>query len=110
MALLGFMSLSGMLIKNAIVLIDEIEVQKRAGLSDYDAIMESGVSRLRPVAMAALTTALGMIPLLVDAFFIAMAVTIIFGLVVATVLTMVVVPVFYAIFFRVPAPERTPPG
>jgi multidrug efflux pump subunit AcrB len=103
------MSLSGMLIKNAIVLIDEIEVQKRAGLSDYDAILDSGVSRLRPVAMAALTTALGMIPLLVDAFFIAMAVTIIFGLVVATVLTMVVVPVLYALFFRVPVPERTPP-
>jgi multidrug efflux pump subunit AcrB len=109
MALLGVMSLSGMLIKNAIVLIDEIEVQKRAGLSDYDAILDSGVSRLRPVAMAALTTALGMIPLLVDAFFIAMAVTIIFGLVVATVLTMVVVPVLYALFFRVPVPERTPP-
>jgi multidrug efflux pump subunit AcrB len=101
MALLGFMSLSGMLIKNAIVLIDEIEAQKRAGHTPYDAILLSGVSRLRPVAMAALTTALGMIPLLFDAFFVAMAVTIIAGLVVATVLTMVVVPVFYALVFRV---------
>ena len=107
MALLGFMSLSGMLIKNAIVLVDEIELQKRERPrrpSTRSSI--SGVSRLRPVAMAALTTALGMIPLLLDAFFVAMAVTIIFGLMVATVLTMVVVPVLYAIFFRVPSPQK----
>jgi multidrug efflux pump subunit AcrB len=102
MALLGFMSLSGMLVKNAIVLIDEIEIQKGEGGSVFKAIVDSGVSRLRPVSMAALTTALGMIPLLFDAFFVAMAVTIIFGLMIATVLTMVVVPVFYSIFFRVP--------
>jgi multidrug efflux pump subunit AcrB len=101
MALLGFMSLSGMLIKNAIVLIDEIEVQKREGLAPLDAIITSGVSRLRPVAMAALTTALGMIPLLLDAFFVAMAVTIIFGLMIATFLTMLVLPVVYATLFRV---------
>jgi multidrug efflux pump subunit AcrB len=101
MALLGFMSLSGMLIKNAIVLIDEIETQKRAGTEILEAIVGSGVSRLRPVAMAALTTALGMIPLLPDAFFVAMAVTIIFGLMIATVLTMIVVPVLYATFFGV---------
>ena len=101
MALLGFMSLSGMLIKNAIVLIDEIETQRRGGAKPLKAIVDSGVSRLRPVAMAALTTALGMIPLLTDAFFVAMAVTIIAGLCAATVLTMVVVPVFYALFFRI---------
>jgi multidrug efflux pump subunit AcrB len=101
MALLGFLSLSGMLIKNAIVLVDEIEIQKREGLAPFDAILSAGVSRLRPVSMAALTTAMGMIPLLFDAFFVAMAVTIISGLVVATVLTMVVVPVLYAILFQV---------
>jgi multidrug efflux pump subunit AcrB len=101
MALLGFMSLSGMLIKNAIVLIDEIQLQQREGSPAFKAVVDSGVSRLRPVAMAALTTALGMIPLLVDAFFVAMAVTIIAGLMVATVLTMVVLPVIYAVFFRV---------
>jgi multidrug efflux pump subunit AcrB len=101
MALLGAMSLSGMMIKNSIVLIDEIELQKREGSAPLTAVIESGVSRLRPVAMAALTTALGMIPLLQDAFFVAMAVTIIFGLVVATLLTMIIVPVFYAIFFRI---------
>jgi multidrug efflux pump subunit AcrB len=101
MALLGFMSLSGMLIKNAIVLVDEIQLQQREGSAVFKAIVDSGVSRLRPVAMAALTTALGMIPLLVDAFFVAMAVTIIAGLVAATVLTMVVLPVFYTVLFRV---------
>jgi multidrug efflux pump subunit AcrB len=94
-----------MLIKNAIVLIDEIETQKSSGLPVLTAVLDSGVSRLRPVAMAALTTALGMIPLLLDAFFVAMAVTIIAGLVVATALTMLVVPVLYAIFFRAPSAE-----
>lgn len=106
MALLGFISLSGMLIKNAIVLIDEIEIQKKQTDSLYQAVVESGVSRLRPVSMAALTTALGMVPLLFDAFFVAMAVTIIFGLIVATVLTMVVIPVFYAVLFKIPAPAK----
>jgi multidrug efflux pump subunit AcrB len=101
MAMLGALSLSGMMIKNAIVLIDEIELQKREGKAPLDAIVASGVSRLRPVAMAALTTALGMLPLLQDAFFVAMAVTIVFGLLVATGLTMVFVPVLYTIFFRV---------
>jgi multidrug efflux pump subunit AcrB len=109
MATLGFLSLIGMLIKNAIVLIDEIEVQKASGKEIYDAIVSSGVSRLRPVAMAALTTVMGMLPLLLDAFFISMAVTIIFGLLFATILTMIVVPVLYAVFFRVPSPNRSVP-
>jgi len=104
MALLGFLSLSGMLIKNAIVLIDEINALQAEGVGIADAIVGSAVSRLRPVAMAASTTALGMIPLLVDAFFVAMAVTIIAGLMFATVLTMVFVPVLYAILYRVPTP------
>ena len=92
--------MSGMLIKNAIVLIDEINVQRAAGLALEPAILQSGASRLRPVAMAAATTALGMIPLLADDFFRAMAVTIIGGLLFATILTMVVVPVLYSVFYR----------
>ncbi len=102
MALLGFMSLSGMLIKNAIVLIDEIAAQRRDGKEAYHAVVDSGLSRMRPVMMAALTTILGMIPLLLDAFFVSMAVTIMAGLLVATVLTLVVVPVLYVILYRVP--------
>ena len=101
MALLGFLSLIGMLIKNAIVLIDEINVQSATGASPLDAIVNSGASRLRPVSMAASTTALGMLPRFFDAFFVSMAVTIVFGLLCATVLTMIVVPVFYAIIYRV---------
>ncbi|MCH8083123.1 MAG: efflux RND transporter permease subunit [Myxococcales bacterium] len=99
MALLGFLSLMGMLIKNAVVLIDEIRLQRSETPSLLTAILNAGTSRLRPVAMAASTTALGMIPLLFDAFFVAMAVTIIFGLMFATVLTMILVPVLYAIFY-----------
>jgi len=100
MALLGFLSLMGMLIKNAIVLIDQINIEEAGGKELLTAIIDAGVSRLRPVAMAALTTALGMIPLLMDAFFASMAITIIGGLMFATVLTMVVVPVFYAMFYK----------
>jgi multidrug efflux pump subunit AcrB len=101
MAMLGFLSLSGMLIKNAIVLIDEINTQYRDGKPAFQAIVDSGVSRVRPVSMAALTTVLGMIPLLADAFFVAMAVTIMFGLAFATVLTLIVVPVLYSLFYHV---------
>jgi multidrug efflux pump subunit AcrB len=109
MALLGLLSLMGMQIKNAIVLIDEIRTQRAEGADAYTAIIQSGVSRARPVSMAALTTVLGMIPLLADAFFVSMAVTIMFGLTFATILTLVVVPVFYSILFNVkkPDPEAT---
>ena len=101
MALLGLMSLSGMLIKNAIVLIDQIDLNLKEGMAGMEAILESGVSRLQPVMMAALTTMMGMIPLFSDAFFVAMAVTIVFGLGFASLLTLVFVPVLYATFFRI---------
>ncbi len=103
MALLGFLSLMGMLIKNAIVLIDEINQQRLEDKPPIDAVTGSAVSRLRPVAMAAATTILGMAPLFPDAFFVSMAVTIAFGLGFATILTMVVVPVLYATIFRIKA-------
>jgi len=101
MPLLGIMSLAGMLIKNAIVLIDQIDLELQSGKAPFQAIVDSGTSRLMPVSMAALTTVLGMIPLLQDVFFISMAVTIMFGLGFATVLTLIFVPVLYAIFFKV---------
>jgi multidrug efflux pump subunit AcrB len=101
MPLLGLMSLAGMLIKNAIVLIDQIDTELASGKPGFQAIVDSGLSRLIPVSMAALTTILGMIPLLKDPFFVAMAVTIMFGLGAATVLTLIVVPVLYTIFFRI---------
>jgi len=101
MALLGFISLVGMLLKNGIVLVDQINLETNEGKTLYHAIFDSAVSRVRPVSMAAATTILGMIPLLFDAFFSSMAVTIMFGLGFATILTLIVVPVIYAIVYRV---------
>ena len=101
MALLGFLSLSGMLIKNSIVLVDAIDLEIAEGKPAYSAIMDASLGRLRPVSMAALTTILGMMPLLTDVFFKGMAVTIMAGLAFATVITLIFVPVLYAILFRV---------
>ena len=101
MALLGLLSLSGMLIKNGIVLVDQINLELHQGTPAYQAIFDSAVSRVRPVAMAAITTILGMIPLLFDVFFKSMAVTIMFGLGFATILTLIVVPVLYAMVFKI---------
>ncbi len=102
MALLGLLSLSGMVIKNGIVLVDQISVELNEGKDRFEAVFHASVSRVRPVAMAAITTMLGMIPLFFDAFFQSMAVTIVFGLGFATVLTLVVLPVTYALLFRIP--------
>ena len=106
MALLGLLSLSGMLIKNGIVLVDQINLELSEGKSPYQAVFDSGVSRVRPVAMAAITTILGMIPLLFDVFFQSMAVTIMFGLGFATILTLIVVPVLYTVIFRIDYPKQ----
>lgn len=100
MALLGMLSLTGMLIKNGIVLVDQINIELESGSTPLKAITDAGVSRVRPVAMAAITTILGMIPLLFDPFFQSMAVTIMFGLGFATILTLIFVPVFYSMFFK----------
>ncbi len=105
-ALLGFLSLSGMLMKNAIVLVEEIDQQRAEGVEDYKGVIDGSVSRLRPVVLAAGTTIFGMIPLLPDAFFASMAVTIMGGLAFASILTLVAVPVFYALFFRIKPPKK----
>ena len=102
MAILGMLSLTGMIIKNGIVLVDQINVELAVGKAPYEAVFDSAVSRVRPVCMAASTTMLGMIPLFFDPFFMAMAVTIVFGLGFASVLTLVVLPVSYMMIFRIP--------
>ena len=112
MSLLGFLSLSGMLIKNEIVLLDQINIELAKGTPPLQAVVESAVSRVRPVGLAAFTTVLGMVPLLWDPFFGAMAVTIMGGLTFATLLTLIVVPVLYCTLFRiseksVAAPQKT---
>jgi len=106
MALLGAMSLSGMMIKNAIVLLDEVNVLLADGKTPYDAVVGAAKSRLRPVVLAAATTVLGVMPLLQDVFWVGMAVTIMVGLAFGTVLTMVLVPVFYAILYKIPSPNK----
>ncbi len=105
MSLLGFLSLSGMMIKNAIVLVDQIDQDIASGKHTYQAILDSGVSRVRPVALGASTTVMGMIPLLTDPFFQGMAVTIVFGLSFATALTLLICPVIYATFFKARRPH-----
>jgi multidrug efflux pump subunit AcrB len=105
MALLGAMSLAGMMIKNAIVLLDEVNVNLALGKTQYDSVIDAAMSRLRPVVLAAATTVLGVMPLLQDVFWIGMAVTIMAGLAFGTVLTMLVVPVLYAAFYRIPSPK-----
>ena len=101
MALLGFLSLSGMLVKNGIVLVEQIKLESDAGNAPLDAVIHASVTRVRPVCMAAVTTILGMVPLLFDAFFKSMAAVIMFGLGFATVLTLVVVPVLYTLAYRI---------
>ena len=107
MALLGLLSLTGMLIKNGIVLLEQINLEERSGKPAQQALFDAAVSRVRPVSMAAVTTILGMIPLLFDKFFAAMAVAIMFGLSFATVLTLLVVPVVYSLVGRGPT-QRLP--
>lgn len=91
MALIGLLSLSGMLIRNGIVLVEEIEQQK-AQQDQHSAIVYAATSRLRPILLTAFTTVLGLAPLLLDVFFQSMAVVIMFGLGFATILTLLVLP------------------
>ncbi len=104
-ALLGGMSLAGMMIKNAIVLLDEVNLNLAEGKSPYDSIVYAALSRLRPVVLAAATTVLGVMPLLQDVFWIGLAVTLMVGLTFGTILTMVLVPVLYATLYKLPSPK-----
>ena len=99
------LALGGEQIKNSIVLVEEIYILMGQGRKPYAAILQAGVNRLRPVFLVVATTVLGMIPLLLDPFFANMAAVIMFGLAFAAVLTMIFVPVLYAIVFRVEIPN-----
>ncbi|MDO4569507.1 MAG: efflux RND transporter permease subunit [Planctomycetia bacterium] len=101
MALLGAMSLLGMVVRNGVVLMDQIDEEMKKGDSPYMAIVDASVERMRPVVVAAMTVVVGMIPLLKDPLFDSMATAVMFGLIVATFLTLFVVPVLYSFFFRV---------
>ncbi|MBN3807707.1 efflux RND transporter permease subunit [Paraburkholderia sp. Ac-20347] len=108
MSLLGLLSLIGMLIKNGVVLVDEIDLQIASGVPRMRAVIDGSKSRLRPVALAAGTTILGMVPLLWDPFFKDMAITMMAGLAFATVLTMAAVPALYVLFFSIRSDETEP--
>lgn len=100
-SLLGLLGLVGMNIKNAVVLVEQIGVLRSEGKGAYEALTAATRSRIVPVAMASGTTILGMLPLLFDSMFGAMAATIMGGLLVATLLTVCVLPVVYAIFYNI---------
>lgn len=100
-AIVGALGLIGMIVKNGIVLMDEINLQLSQGVPPVQALIDSSQSRLRPVMMASMTTVLGMIPLLTDAMFGSMAVTIMGGLLFGTLITLLFIPVLYALFFGI---------
>ncbi len=107
LALLGAMSLVGMMIKNAIVLLDQVDIEIAESRTPYAAVLAAALSRLRPVVLAAATTVFGVVPLLQDVFWIGMAITIMFGLTFGTILTMIVVPVFYCTLNRLEPPAAS---
>ena len=100
-AIVGLLGLIGMMLKNGIVLMDEIELEISGGKEPRRALIDSSLSRLRPVMMAAATTILGMVPLLPDAMFGAMAATIMGGLFMGTIITLIIIPVLYALFYHI---------
>lgn len=100
-AIVGILGLIGMIIKNGIVLMDEVTLQLRQGVEPVQALLNSTSSRFRPVMMASMTTILGMIPLLSDDLFGPLAVTIMGGLFVGTLITLLVIPVLYSLFFKI---------
>ena len=106
MAIVGMMGLVGMMVKNAIVLVDEINrLCREEHKHPYYAVLEATVSRVRPVLMASLTTIVGMIPLLGDPMYGSMAITIMGGLTVGTLITLVLLPLFYTALFHVKQPQ-----
>ena len=105
MAIIGMMGLMGMMIKNSIVLVDEINrLYSEEHQHPYHAVLNATVSRVRPVIMASLTTILGMLPLVVDPMYSSMAITIMGGLTVGTLITLVLLPLFYTALFHVTKP------
>jgi multidrug efflux pump subunit AcrB len=102
---LGVIALFGMIMRNSVILIDQIEQDLRAGRSQWEAVIESTVRRFRPIVLTALTATLAMIPLSIGSeFWGPMAVAIMGGLVSATVLTLLFLPALYAAWFRVQRP------
>ena len=105
LAIIGILGLIGMMVKNAIVLVDEVTRQIREKIPPYEALIAATVSRIRPVTMASLTTILGMLPLLNDPMYGSLAVTIMSGLTAGIILTLFLLPSLYAIAFKISKPQ-----
>jgi len=105
-ALLGVIALMGMIQRNSVILIDQIEQDRASGMPAWQAIVESAVRRLRPIVLTAAAAVLAMIPLSRSVFWGPMAVAIMGGLIVATALTLLALPAMYAAWFRVRRPEE----
>jgi multidrug efflux pump subunit AcrB len=105
-AILGILALMGMIARNAVILIEQIEAERAQGRELWDAVVEGAVSRFRPIMLTAISTVLGFIPIAPTVFWGPMAFAIMGGLFVATVLTLLVLPALYVIFFRVKEPQK----
>ena len=100
-SLLGLLGLVGMNVKSAVILISRIEELRGEGIAGYDAVVRAAADRFIPVVTAAGTTVLGMLPLLFDSMFGSMAATIMGGLIVATLLVLILLPLLYSLFYRI---------
>jgi multidrug efflux pump subunit AcrB len=108
-AILGIIALSGMIIRNSVILVDQIDMDIAKGLHPWDAVVDATTHRFRPIVLTAAAASLGMIPIAPEIFWGAMAYAIIGGLVVATLLTLLFLPALYVAWFRVEEPEQQLP-
>ena len=108
MVILGLLALAGSIVNNGIVMIDKIEENKRDGQTPYDAVVNSAISRFRPILLSVSTTMLGFLPLIInnDPLFFGMASVMFFGLGIGSMFTLNYVPALYALFFGIKAPEK----
>jgi multidrug efflux pump subunit AcrB len=106
-AILGILALIGMIARNAVLLIEQIDSERAAGKAPWDAVIDSTISRFRPIMLTAISTVLGMIPIAGTVFWGPMAFTIMGGLLVATILTLIFLPALYVAWFRI---KRDDPG
>ena len=107
-AMLGILALSGMIIRNSIILIDQIKKHLKAGEKPWNAIIDSALLRFRPIMLTAVAAILGMVPLVPSSLWGSMAIAISCGLIVATVLTLLILPTMYATWFKImPDTENT---
>ena len=105
MAILGVLSLTGMIARNGVILVEQVEAERKQGKESWNAVIDAAVSRFRPIMLTAISTVLGLIPIASTIFWGPMAFAIMGGLLVATVLTLIFLPALYVAWFRVKEPR-----